>query len=436
MTTALGLASVSVVLVDLLNNGLIDHDVGSAVGGRVTVSALPPDRILPANGTETTQLNLFLHHVTPNLGWRNIGQPTVNSRGERIGNPPLALDLHYLLSAYGEKDFYAEILLGFGMQLLHEHPVLSRDDIATALAAPTPTTPATLPESLKDISKSELADQVEQIKLTPEPLSTEEISKIWTAFQTHYRSTAAYSASVVLIESKASTRPALRVHSRNVYAKPLSRPIISSVVSSVADDAPILADDTILIRGARLAGDVTIVRVAGTSVTPAAIDVTDTEIRVSLAGLTQQAGAQPIQVVHQVLMGTPEQPHRAVESNLAAFVLAPSITTAISKSNITTTGGVSKGTLSFDVAPDLREGQRAVLFLNQLLDPGAPDDAVAAAYSFASKALDADATTASFDVDGIVDGTYLVRIQVDGAESPLHVDQVTGRFDDPTVVIP
>jgi hypothetical protein len=322
------------------------------------------------------------------------------------------------------------------MQLLHEHPVLSRDEIATALAAPTPTTPGTLPESLKDISKSELADQIEQIKITPEPLSTEEISKIWTAFQTHYRSTAAYSASVVLIESKASTRPALRVRGRNVYAKPLSRPAISSVVSSVADDAPILADDTILIRGARLAGDVTVVRVVGSSVTPASADVTDTEIRVSLAGLAQRAGAQPVQVVHQVLMGTPEQPHRAVESNLAAFVLAPSITTAVSKSGFTTAVGVSKGTLSFDVAPDLRKGQRAVLFLNQLLDPGAPDDAVAAAYSFPSEALDADATMASFEVDGIVDGTYLVRIQVDGAESPLHVDQVTGRFDDPTVVIP
>ena len=90
------------------------------------------------------------------------------------------------------------------MQLFHEHPVLSRDDIATALAPATPTTPSSLPESLKDISKSELADQVELIKITPEPLSTEEISKIWTAFQTHYRATAAYGVSVVLIESRAS----------------------------------------------------------------------------------------------------------------------------------------------------------------------------------------------------------------------------------------
>ena len=107
-------------------------------------------------------------------------------------------------------------------------------------------------------------------------------------------------------------------------------------------------------------------------------------------------------------MGTPEQPHRAVESNLAAFVLAPSLVTAVSTS-LTTAAGVSKGTISFDVAPELRAGQHAVLFLNQLLDPGAPDDAVAAAYSFASAPLTADTATASFAVEGIVDGTYLVQ---------------------------
>ncbi len=435
MTTALGLASVSVVLVDLLNNGLIDHDVGSTVGGRVTVSALPPDRVLPATGTEATQLNLFLHHVTPNSGWRNVGYPAVNDRGERVGNPPLALNLHYLVSAYGEKDFYAEILLGFAMQLFHEHPVLSRQEIATALAPTTPATPTTLPPSLQDLSTSELADQVELIKLTPEPLSTEEISKIWTAFQTHYRATAAYEASVVLIESKASTRPSLRVRSPNVYARALRRPRVVSIVSSVADDEPIVAGSTIVVRGERLQGEVTVLRVAGQIVTPDPAGVTDTAITVALGGLTLRAGAQPLQVLHQVQMGTPPQPHRGVESNIAAFVLAPTVVLPINTS-LASTGGVSEGTISFGVTPDLRAGQRPVLLLNRLLAPGAPDDAVAAAYSFRSEPLTEDTPTVSFDVEGVVDGTYLVRIQVDGAESPLTVDDTTGRFDEPKVVIP
>src|SRR5205085_5604095 len=156
------------------------------------------DRVLPTNGgSEKTQLNLFLYHVTPNLGWRNVGEPARNARGERISNPPLALNLHYLLSAYGEKDFHAEILLGYAMQLLHENPVLSRAAIRRALAAPSPTSTSTaLPESLRELSKSELGEQLELIKITQEPLSTEEMSKLWTAFQTHYWSTAAYEATV------------------------------------------------------------------------------------------------------------------------------------------------------------------------------------------------------------------------------------------------
>ena len=51
-----------------------------------------------------------------------------------------------------------------------------------------------------------LADQLEQIKITPEYLSTEEMSKLWTAVQSHYRPTAAYMATVVLIESTLPAR--------------------------------------------------------------------------------------------------------------------------------------------------------------------------------------------------------------------------------------
>ena len=134
MSSALAIAGVTAVLQDLLNDGLINHNVSGVLGSTVTVRALPPDRLEPANGTESTQLNLFLHRVTPNSGWRNQGLPSRDGSGQnRLTNPPLALDLHYLLSAYGSEDLQAEILLGYAMQLLHETPVLDRKAIATAL---------------------------------------------------------------------------------------------------------------------------------------------------------------------------------------------------------------------------------------------------------------------------------------------------------------
>src|SRR4029077_11082294 len=63
MSSALAIAGVTAVLRDLLNDGLINHNISGVLGSTVTVSTLPPDRVVPANGTENTQLNLFLHQV-------------------------------------------------------------------------------------------------------------------------------------------------------------------------------------------------------------------------------------------------------------------------------------------------------------------------------------------------------------------------------------
>lgn len=68
MTTALGIAAVTAVLRDRLNDGVVDHDVSAITGSTVSVTALAPDRVLTADGTESSQLNLFLYQVSPNTG--------------------------------------------------------------------------------------------------------------------------------------------------------------------------------------------------------------------------------------------------------------------------------------------------------------------------------------------------------------------------------
>ena len=166
MSNALAIASVSAVLKDLLNNAAIDHQLSNVVG-EVKVSALPPDRVLVEGTPETSRINLFMYQVTPNQGWRNVDLPSRDGSGERTASPPLALDLHYLVSAYGASEFHAEILLGYAAQLLHETPVLTRDAIRRTLAPASPVT-SVLPPPLDTLTASELADQVEQIRVTPE----------------------------------------------------------------------------------------------------------------------------------------------------------------------------------------------------------------------------------------------------------------------------
>ena len=131
----------------------------------------------------------------------------------RLASPPLALDLHYLLTAYGITDLQAEVLLGYAMQLLHETPVIPRDSIRTALD-PAPVAGSILPSMYNLLRFADLADQVELIKVTLSSTNSEEMSRLWAAFQAHYRPTASYHVSVVLIESQLPGRSALPVLSR------------------------------------------------------------------------------------------------------------------------------------------------------------------------------------------------------------------------------
>ena len=87
MSTALAIAGVSAVLRDLLNDGLIQHNAVGVLGSSVTVSGGPADRVVPADGSEASQLNLFLYQVTPNAAWRNEGLPARDNTGrQRLAN--------------------------------------------------------------------------------------------------------------------------------------------------------------------------------------------------------------------------------------------------------------------------------------------------------------------------------------------------------------
>lgn len=455
MSNALAIASVTAVLKDLLNNGLIDHNASSTLGN-VTVSALAPDRIDATTLNQTSQLNLFLYQVTPNTGWRNVGLPSRNAEGERTTNAPLALNLHYLVTAYGALEFHAEILLGYSMQLLHETPVLTRNAIRTALAPPSSVTGGSgLPAALRALFTSELAEQVEQIKIIPETLNTEEISRMWTAFQAHYRPSAAYQVSVVLIESKQSTRSTLPVRARKIYAVPFSHPLIEEIKSQVSPGTPILSNQPILpgqnlvISGRELKSEFVRVNVGGIETAPARDNVTGKQIILALPS-SLEAGVQGVQVLHLRALGSPPALHRGVESNLAAFVLRPEIQ-AVNVNNVQGAGvDLRSADITLTVKPPLGDAQRVALLLNEFLPfsspplSSPPSAEKAEAYSFIAPARvilsppsgpPGSSNSITIPIKGVKAGDYLVRVQVDGAESPLGSDP-TGQYVEPQVTIP
>jgi hypothetical protein len=190
-SNALTMAAVTVMLKDLLSNGLVEHGVLATLGD-VPVTALPPDRV-PIGDEERPQLNLYLYRVTP----RAARLTPIHTNGTGPGQHPLpTLDLHYLLVAYGAQDLQAEILLGSAIELLRDHPVVSHEVLRAALAAGTSA-------ALSSPTRAALARAapgfaaVDRIEISPEYLSTEETTKLWSALQAHFRASVAYRVVVV-----------------------------------------------------------------------------------------------------------------------------------------------------------------------------------------------------------------------------------------------
>jgi hypothetical protein len=418
MSTALALAGVTAVLRDLLNDGLINHNVASVIGSTVAVSVMPPDRVFSANGTEASQLNLFMHKVTPNQGWRNECLPAGDASGRmRLTDPPLALDLHYLLSAFSSADLHAEILLGYGMQLLHDNPVLTRPAIRTALS-PAPDVGATLPTALRALDSTGLADQIEQLRITPASLDTEELSKLWTAIQAHYRPTAAYTVSVVLIESSRPGVSPLPVLSRGpadvvsgrergVVVRPDLIPPLPTIESvEPAGKQPVARlGDTVDLNGHHLDGTSRQVRFVNDrfaieQVLPAAGG--DDPARIQFSIPTSRAADFPAAIYQTAaeLIRPGEATPR--QTNRMALVVAPRITNV--PMNVAVDGS---GTASFtvDFTPEFRPGQTVSLVLGST--EVAPQD------------ISAQTASLDFVVPNAPLGNHLVRLRIDGIESPV-----------------
>ena len=134
MSTPLAVATVTAVLQNFLQNSVTD--LATVLGGPVTVSTEPPDRI-DIGAASPDRINLFLFQATENQGWRNFALPARSPNGDRISNPPLALDLSYLLTAYGVGDCsMPRCCSGQAMFVLHEMPVFTRDAIRNVSATP------------------------------------------------------------------------------------------------------------------------------------------------------------------------------------------------------------------------------------------------------------------------------------------------------------
>ncbi len=432
MSSALAIAAVSAVLRNLLDDGMVE--VAPAVGS-VKVTAVAPDTIKLDDPDAGPSLNLFLYRVSPNAGWSNAGLPSFDADGARVSNPPLALDLHYLLTAYGSSDFHAEILLGYAMSLLHGRPVLDRAAIRTALN-PSPLGPSILPPAFQALAASDLADQVEAVKVTLEPLDTEEMSRLWSAIQAHYRPTAAYHASVVLIEAAKTTRSALPVLTRGavdpgtgeepgVFVQPNTGPPLPALFEALPpdDQAAARLGETVHLAGAHLAGTGVAVDFGhplldapNTIPIGAHGDTGGLDVALPSGGPAEAAWPAGVWTVTVRLTRAGEAVQRA--TNAAGLILAP---VPVLPPTITRDAGTGRVTVVLGVQPQVRPSQRVTLAVGSAV-------AIADAHPAATATL-------TFRFGVLPAGAAPVRLAVDGAESLLVDRGSEPPTYDPTQIV-
>ncbi len=417
------------VVTAALRNRLTTVCEAALSGARVTT--LRPETTsanLPSVG-----VNLFMYQVTPNTAQRNADLPTRNAAGIALRRPVAALDLHFLLSFYGDDaKFESQILLGAVAANLHAGPALNRADIEQVFSASAlgqgdsqgdqTITELTDPGQAALVDPSGLADAVDLVRFTPTALSLEEMSKLWSVFlDTPYVLSAIYQAGPVMVEDIGTTpaAPALPVMlAAQLQAIPLGQPTIAQAVSAAGPGQPILAGSSLLISGAFAGGVQTTVLIDGSS----ALQITPPT---SPGGAPQSisvpipasvgAGTHTLQLIQQTPPGPPYGLSGASESNIVGFVLQPAVIGAPTVAADSATGEVT-----VTVAPPVAAAQAVRLMLNPLnavagvaafaLDAPSPQADGATSFTIATKGLP------SGDVPA---GDYLVRIEIDGVASPL-----------------
>lgn len=403
MSNHLAIATITATLQRILQHS-IQLDVDGA-----SVTTTKPENV--GGGTPETGINVYLYHIKRNSARGNADMPGRQRRGEAVKRNQMGIDLFYVLTFYGnDNELEPQRLLGSALSTLEDRSVLSPQIIRETISDP----------AFPHLAESDLGDRLDLIRAEFLSISTDELSKIWSVFfQTSYALSVVYKVTTVLIEGEEPLQRALPVRSKNFSLFPSyldQQPMIQQIISHTGRYQPILTSSTLLIRGKTLAAPGTQVRINGHLINPSQIK--PSEIRVNLSSVPQdvlKAGVQPLQISNQSTSN-----HGAAtlsESNVFPFVLRPTIREII----IVHLQELDdqKYTGEIDILLDLivTPKQRVILLLNhQTLDQSH-------SYLFeAGKRLE-DSSTIRFLVQDVQPGNYLVRVQIDGAESVLQSDR-------------
>jgi len=429
------IATVTATLRDLLHQGLKD-DFGSIV-----ITAKPLDVL--EKGNASLGLNIFLYQILPNNGYQNFALPNRNSKGEFIKNPIVGLNLNYLLTAYTNEisdtslqeiqEIQTHQIIAKAMMTLNENPILDRTRILNVRNS--------IPILSSTLLDDHLETQLESIKFTYNPLSLDEMTKIWSSFfQIHYRLSVSYLATVVLLESQIKTKVLLPVQERNFpLFSSFGRPVIDKIEPQIVE---FINNAEVKLIGKYFSGnnnkvlfDNNLLGETKLYTKSENIDTLNVKLPINL-----KTGIKNVQVFKKVSVDesdnnednnisvVPSSPldkkDKWNSSNIATFVLAPRITTPFSIVEL------KRGELlPINIEPGVDENQQVRVLLDDRefkIDLPTPTPGLYPLKNLPPIQIPFDLPV----TDPLPPGTpnrdpYIIRIQIDGAYSFIKKDNDT-----------
>jgi hypothetical protein len=149
-----------------------------------------PDSDIP----DAARLSIYLYHIESDPQLRNQPELSVGTTG--LVRAPLALRLYYLLTPLLDDEEFNQLVLGRILQALHDRPFI--DELAGGQ----------LDDSRGGGSP--------KLRLSLEPMTLENLARVWHAMGSDYRLSLAYLMRTVMIDSALAPHRANRVEEAHI----------------------------------------------------------------------------------------------------------------------------------------------------------------------------------------------------------------------------
>lgn len=351
------------------------------------------------------RVGVHLYRTSRNAALSVEEYPSRNAAGEVRRTPTAVLDLHYLLTFRGVEPYQSEQLLALCAAGLDAVTDLSPELIALATA------------SHPEIAGNDLAQATDRVRITPEALPLDEISRLWALYAPGaFTVTLAYTAGPVRIESGEVPGTVLPVARAAFDTRPVSAPRLDAVSGPDGVGAPVRAAGTMpdlqLFGGLLTArsGETLAVLLDGTPV-PSVTVVDDGRLTIPLTGVGP--GHHTVQVRR---LGSPTDPaltatRPAASSDAVTFTVVPTLSAATADTH--GPDDARSGTVSAEVVPAVAAPQHVRL----LLDSIAVTPPVALAVDVPLTADGPPQTAVTANLVDVPAGLYRVTLEVDRVRS-------------------